>query len=1052
MVVLAPAAEAELTESISAWRGVTRRLGLLVRCANEAATAERLGFDLVFAKGHEAGGVVREETSFILLQALKRTCRLPIYAWGGVGLHTAAACRAAGAAGVVLDWQLALTRESPLPECLKRRIAAMDGSETVAVPGPGGELVRLYHCPGMTARDHLRATAEAIHSGNAADPHEWDESITRLMNEPTPEGRLWPMGQDVAFAATFAHRTPSVAQALRKLREQVDAQTAGCAKARALRSDGPMAASHGTAYPVVQGPMTRVSDVPEFCAAVAEGGGLPMLALALLRRAQVRTLLEQTRELLGPRPWGVGILGFADRQIRAEQLEVIEDIRPPFAIIAGGRPDQAASMEAKGITTYLHVPSPGMLETFVREGARRFIFEGRECGGHVGPRTSFVLWDTMVRVLLNAKLTKEQAADVHVLFAGGIHDAVGGAMVSAIASPLVDRGMKIGVLIGTGYLFTEEIVRTGGILKGFQDVALATRETLLIETGPGHVIRCADTPYIHEFDEEKRRLLAQGLSHEALRGELERANVGRLRIAAKGITRRPDAGADADPFIHLDENEQRREGVYMIGQVAALRDEITTVRGLHENVCNGAVELVDSIHSEPATAATASDRTPPPLDIAIVGMSCLLPGAKNLREFWNNVLAGRDAVSEVPPDRFNADDYYDADRSARDKCNSKWGGFLPDVVFDPLKYGIPPAAVPNIEPVQLLALEMIDQALRDAGYDGRNPYRERTSIILGAGGGMGELGTSYGVRSMLPRFVKNIGKDVWDALPEWTEDSFPGFLLNVIAGRAANRFDCGGVNYTVDAACASSLAAVYLACRELTDGTSDMVVTGGVDTMQHPFAFMAFAKTGALSPRGRSRTFDAGADGIAISEGLAAVVLKRREDAERDGDPIYAVIRGVAGGSDGRSKSMTAPCAHGQTRTVQRAYAQAGFSPATVELFEAHGTGTPLGDQTECEALSALLTREGAAPRSIAIGSVKSMIGHTKCAAGVVGLMKAALAISHRVLPPTIHVEQPNAKGGLATGPLYVNSELRPWLRGRHPRRAGISAFGFGGSNFHAII
>jgi acyl transferase domain-containing protein/NAD(P)-dependent dehydrogenase (short-subunit alcohol dehydrogenase family) len=277
-------------------------------------------------------------------------------------------------------------------------------------------------------------------------------------------------------------------------------------------------------------------------------------------------------------------------------------------------------------------------------------------------------------------------------------------------------------------------------------------------------------------------------------------------------------------------------------------------------------------------------------------------------------------------------------------------------------------------------------------------------------------------------------------------------LPNVLAGRICNRFDFGGANFTVDAACASSLAAVYLACRSLADGSCDLAITGGCDTMQSVFAYLCFTTAGALSKRGRSRAFDAGADGITISEGLAAVALKRLEDAERDGDRIYAVIRGIAGGSDGRSKGLTAPRVEGQIRTLERAYGQAGFSPATVGLFEAHGTGTALGDATECQALGSLLARAEAPPRSVAVGSVKSMIGHTKASAGVVGLIKAALALYERVLPPTLHVETPNPAAGLNQGPLYVNSEIRPWIRGEHPRRAGVSSFGFGGSNFHAVL
>ena len=274
------------------------------------------------------------------------------------------------------------------------------------------------------------------------------------------------------------------------------------------------------------------------------------------------------------------------------------------------------------------------------------------------------------------------------------------------------------------------------------------------------------------------------------------------------------------------------------------------------------------------------------------------------------------------------------------------------------------------------------------------------------------------------------------------------------AGRIANRFDLGGANYTVDAACGSSLAALNLAVRELRMNAADMVVLGGVDTVQNPFTYLAFSKTQAFSPRGRCRPFDAGADGIVISEGVGAVILKRLADAERDGDRIYAVIRGVGSSSDGRSRGLTAPGFEGQVRALSRAYSEAGIDPSTVDYIEAHGTGTAVGDVVELDALTRLLQAAGARPRQCVVGSVKSQIGHTKCAAGLAGLIHATLALFHRVHPPTIGITAPNPQFNLQDGPLRLNVKAQPWLHtaADRPRRAGVSAFGFGGTNFHAVL
>ncbi|MBS0488762.1 MAG: acyltransferase domain-containing protein, partial [Proteobacteria bacterium] len=443
-----------------------------------------------------------------------------------------------------------------------------------------------------------------------------------------------------------------------------------------------------------------------------------------------------------------------------------------------------------------------------------------------------------------------------------------------------------------------------------------------------------------------------------------------------------------------------------------------------------------------------------PCDIAIVGMSCLLPKSPDIPSLWRNLLNRVDAIDEIPGHRFDYNLYFDPDKKTRDKIYSKWGGFLDPVPFDPMRYGIPPASLNSIDPMQLLALVGVENALRDAGYDRREFNRERTSVILGISGGLGEMGVDYAFRSNLPLYVDKAPEEVLRQVPEWTEDSFAGLLPNVAAGRVANRFNFGGANFIVDAACASSLTAVYVAARELNSGACDTVVVGGVDATQNAFGFLCFSKAQALSPRGRCRPFDSSADGIAIAEGVTMLVLKRLSDAERDGDRIYAVIKGIAASSDGKGRSMTAPRLEGQILALRRAYAQAGVDSSTIGLIEAHGTGTTLGDTTEIGALDTVFRADKAAPHSCAVGSIKSMVGHTKSAAGATSLMKVALALHHKVLPPTLHVETQNPKLREDGTPFFVCNEPQPFLPPAPgvPRRAGISSFGFGGTNFHALV
>ena len=986
---------------VSRWRSLVE-----VSSVGQARAAVRAGAYGLIAKGAEAGGRVGSTTAFVLVQRLLADPQVGVPVWvaGGVGLHTAAAAVAGGAVGVVLDAQLALVAEADLPAGVAAAIRVMDGSDTVVVGG-----YRLYARPGLPTPDP-------------------DTVATRLGARDL--GAL-PVGQDGALAAGLARRYVTAGGVVAAVRAAVIDQVQS-------------AQAHSAPPLVVQGPMTRVSDQAGFAAAVASAGGVPFVALSLSGGEQTRILLEQTAAVLGGRPWGVGILGFVPPEVREAQLAAVHQVRPPYALIAGGRPAQAMPLEAAGIQTFLHVPSPGLLERFVGEGARRFVFEGQECGGHVGPWASFPLWELQLQRLLDYDDEHGCAPALRVLFAGGIHDERSSAMVTALAAPLVARGAQVGVLMGTAYLFTQEAVTTGAIQPGFQQTALACEHTVLLETAPGHATRCADSPYLHTFTQTQARLAAAGVPRDQIWAELEQLNLGRLRIASKGLRREGDA------LIAVDEQVQHQDGMVMLGDVATLRRATTTIKTLHTQVTQGAAEFLTTritelgiqptLDTQPAFTETP---TPPaqPLDIAIIGMAGVFPKAQDLAEYWANILAGVDAITEVPPQRWDPTAY---------TTPAHWGGFLPEVPFDALAYGIPPAALASIEPVQLLALEVATRALRDAGYAHRAFDRDHTSVIFGAEAGA-DLASAYTFRSLYPTYHATLPPDLEEQLPKLTEDSFPGVLANVIAGRIANRLNLGGANYTVDAACASSLAALDLACKELQAGTSTMVLAGGADVHNSIHDYLMFASVHALSPTGRCRPFDTAADGITLGEGVACVVLKRLADAERDGDRIYAVIKGIGSASDGRALGLTAPAPHGQHQALHRAYQMAGISPADVGLVEAHGTGTVVGDHTELTVLTELFTTAGTPTGHCTLGSVKSQIGHTKCAAGIAGLIKAACAVHTGIRPPTSQLRDPNPAWDPTTSPFTFDVTARPWASSAR-RIAGVSAFGFGGTNFHTVL
>jgi len=456
--------------------------------------------------------------------------------------------------------------------------------------------------------------------------------------------------------------------------------------------------------------------------------------------------------------------------------------------------------------------------------------------------------------------------------------------------------------------------------------------------------------------------------------------------------------------------------------------------------------------------------------VAIVGMACLFPGARDVDAYWHNILGGVDAVTDPPPEAWDTDVYYDPEFADPDKVYCKRGGYLGDLAtFDPLDHGIPPVSVGG-EPDQWLALRLAVDALADAdALDLPEAIRARTAVVLGKGtylNGGNAIAVQRGLiveqtldiirrvePGIPPARVEQLREDMKRALPPMSAETVPGLIPNIIVGRIANRLDLMGPTYTVDAACASSLVAVQLAMRDLLDVECDLAIAGGSQVWLPVPTLNVFCRLGALSHRQQIRPFDEEADGTLLGEGIGMIVLKRAEDAERDGDRVYALIRAVGVSTDGRGASVMAPRVEGEELALRRAYEAAGVSPSTIGLLEAHGTGTPVGDAVELEALGRVFgSRDGELPRC-ALGTVKSMISHTIPASGIAGIIKVALALHHRVLPPTLLANRPNPKLGLDSSPFYLNTTTRPWIHGgAEPRRAGINAFGFGGINAHAVL
>jgi acyl transferase domain-containing protein/phosphopantetheinyl transferase (holo-ACP synthase) len=475
--------------------------------------------------------------------------------------------------------------------------------------------------------------------------------------------------------------------------------------------------------------------------------------------------------------------------------------------------------------------------------------------------------------------------------------------------------------------------------------------------------------------------------------------------------------------------------------------------------------MTTSTAPSPGTAGTAPGATA----VAIVGMAVLLPGARDLDTYWDNLVGGVDCITDAPPGRWDPEFYDPAAGAARpDRVYCRRGGFVDEFAeIDPLAFGIMPDSVPGAEPDQLLALRVAAEAIADAGGRERLPASDRIGVILGRGGyltpGLVRLDQRVRTANQLVRTLRELLPDLPEEGAEQVRAAFAealgpnkpeaaiGLVPNLAASRIANRLDVRGPAYTVDAACASSLVAVDQAVAQLASGRCDAMLAGGVHHCHDITFWSVFSQLGALSRSERIRPFHRGADGILIGEGTGVVVLKRLDDALTAGDRVYAVIRGTGVASDGRAASLFNPEPAGQVRAVRAAWAAAGLDPRAADalgLLEAHGTATPAGDGAELATLAEVFGPPDGDP--VALGSVKSMIGHTMPAAGIASLVKAALAVHHGVLPPTLHCDDPHPE--LKTTRFEPIAEARPWPRTAAPRRAGVNAFGFGGINAHVVL
>jgi len=434
----------------------------------------------------------------------------------------------------------------------------------------------------------------------------------------------------------------------------------------------------------------------------------------------------------------------------------------------------------------------------------------------------------------------------------------------------------------------------------------------------------------------------------------------------------------------------------------------------------------------PTPRSTVSSNTRPD-GIAVIGMSGRYPMARDLAEYWENLASGRDCVTEIPPSRWDVNEYYDPRPQQTGKVYCKWLGQVEDIeYFDPLFFAISPAEAAGMDPQHRLFLEESYRAFEDAGYNPKQLSNVQCGVYLGI------MSNEYGMLQY------RHGAGIGDSM---------GNSASIGAARIAYYLNLKGPAIPIDTACSSSLVATHLACQALRNEEIELALVGGVTLYLVPETYIGMCVMGMLSPQGRCKTFDNSADGFVPGEGVGTLVLKRLKDAEAAQDRIYGVIIGTGINQDGKTNGITAPSALSQMDLAASIYARYDIHPESVSYVEMHGTGTKLGDPIELDALATVFKKRTTKENYCALGSVKSNIGHVSAAAGVASVQKVLLAMKHRELVPTIHYKVPNEHFDFAHSPFYVNTERRPWeATANQPRRAAVSSLGYSGTNAHAVI
>jgi malonyl CoA-acyl carrier protein transacylase len=1033
-------------------------------------------------KGSEAAGFVSSETTFTLYAAVREMIRdlaepPRVFVWGGVATpEAAAAFISCGSMGVVFESVHWLTDLVSLGEEATKRIANLRPDHTDLTGLNLGVPCRLFNKGNSKAVRELKDFAGSLCGAEITVEHR-RAFAQKVLSHAIPAldssfGRdeLIPLGVEAAFAQSFVRRFGSETE--RALAGFLDEVEACLTKARSkLKAfvNSPAASRMGTKYPFIQGAMSWITDNPEFARRVADAGGLPSIALGLMDGSVLAEKLGALPEIMEDKPYAVNVITLAENPHRSAQLEWIRATKPRFAVIAAGEPSHAAELMEHGIEAIYIAPNEELMKLAFDAGVRYVICEGHEAGGHVGQHSTL----TLSQIVLDLKRKDPELFQGRtVILAGGIcsrESAFMAAMLGADAAQM-----------GTVYLATTDIVETGALTELYRSMILESEpgSTVVTGEGTGLRVRSLKTPMIEAVCTLERDFASGAEDESSFRHKIETLSAGSLFIAARGL--------DKPGGSPLERTACLEQGQFMSGAAAGAVNRVRSVAQLHAELAEAplgeglpvegplrevsarpsGVQISEVADWRRAAAPRYSAYQEREYErIAITGMSIVNSLGNSPEEVWAACLGMRCGIVPVPESKWNHALFYHPRPRMPEKTYCKVGAFQ-NIQVNRKEIGVPPQDFRTMTDSTKITMWLAGNAIQQSGILNADVPRERIAVLISQNSGeaaatlqdviiRGSLTNIVSavkrVLALTPELEHAVEEEVKSGRIAIDDTTLLGRLNCSAGGFICNKFGFMGPSFSVSAACATALVALYSAYQMIRNGVIDAAVVGGAEEFLTPMHFLEFSALGALAglsgveraPWETSRPFDADRDGMVLGEGGGMIVIERESLARSRGARPLAYITSM--GASNNHLGMVESSRTTQEIAIRSSFQGLPYGPDKVNLVECHATSTRQGDVEEVQALKSFFN---SGSRTI-LTSFKSQIGHTLGASGINSLIRGVMAMNAGVSSPTLNCKNLDPEMGIEDSGLEILPEPADWeLRNGDPRRFQVNAFGFGGSNY----